>query len=44
MHLQLVRSKTSTFLLCRALAVKYPRQPVLVCASFEPPQQAARPK
>ena len=31
-----VETKTSKFLLCTALATKYPRQPVLACPAFEP--------
>jgi hypothetical protein len=29
-----VQSATSTFLLCTALAIKYPRQPVVACPAF----------
>jgi hypothetical protein len=31
-----VRAARSTFVLCTALAMKYPRQPVLSCAAFTP--------
>ncbi len=31
-----VRTKTSLFVMCTALPVKYPRQPVLHCAAFRP--------
>jgi hypothetical protein len=32
-----VRTKTSTFVMCTALPVKYPRQPVLACEAFREP-------
>jgi len=35
-HLKLVAGKTSTFLMCTALADKYPRQPVVQCEAFSP--------
>lgn len=35
-HLKLVEGKTTVFLLCQALPVKYPRQPVRGCAGFAP--------
>lgn len=31
-----VRTRTSAFILCPLLAVKYPPQPVLRCAAFRP--------
>jgi len=31
---RLIQTKTSTFVLCTALPVKYPRQPVVACAAF----------
>ncbi len=31
-----VETKTSVFILCPRLPVKYPRQPVLVCSAFRP--------
>jgi len=34
-HHRAVRTKTSTFVMCTALPVKYPRQPVVVCAAYE---------
>ena len=32
---RIVRTKTSQFLMCTALAVKYPRQPISECVAFE---------
>jgi hypothetical protein len=31
-----VRTKTSLFVMCTALDVKYPRQPVTACGAFRP--------
>ena len=31
-----IATKTSKFLMCTALPTKYPRQPILACAAFEP--------
>jgi hypothetical protein len=36
---KLVRTRTSTFILCPLLPVKYPPQPVLRCPLFRPKQQ-----
>jgi len=33
-HQRLVSTKTSQFIMCSALASKYPRQPVLSCTAF----------
>jgi hypothetical protein len=33
-NLRLVRTATSTYMLCTALATKYPRQPVVACPAF----------
>jgi hypothetical protein len=33
---RLVRTRSSAFVLCTALAVKYPRQPVSACPAFRP--------
>lgn len=33
---RLLPGRQSTFLICTALAIKYPRQPVLDCAAFHP--------
>lgn len=33
---KLVKGANSTFLMCTALEVKYPRQPVLDCLAFVP--------
>jgi hypothetical protein len=30
-----IRAARSTFVMCAALAVKYPRQPVLTCPGFQ---------
>jgi len=35
---RIVETKTSTFVMCTALATKYPRQPVLACPAFKPAQ------
>jgi len=35
---RVVETKTSTFVMCTALATKYPRQPVLACPAFKPAQ------
>ena len=40
-HLRVVESARSSFLLCRKLDVKYPRQPVRACDAFEPGQFGA---
>jgi len=31
-----IRAARSTFVMCAVLQVKYPRQPVLACADFQP--------
>jgi hypothetical protein len=36
---KLVRTRTSTFILCPLLPVKYPPQPVLRCPLFRPKPQ-----
>jgi hypothetical protein len=36
-----VETKTSRFLMCKALPTKYPRQPILACPAFE--QHGRRP-
>ena len=33
---RMVATKTSKFLMCTALPVKYPRQPISDCAEFRP--------
>jgi hypothetical protein len=39
---RIVATKTSKFLMCTALAVKYPRQPVSDCRAFESADRADR--
>jgi hypothetical protein len=34
-HHRPIQTKTSTFVMCTALPVKYPRQPVRECPAFE---------
>ena len=39
LNLRVVRSKTSTFLMCQEPSLpKYPRQPVVACPKFSPRQ------
>jgi hypothetical protein len=38
-----VRGKTSVFIRCTALPVKYPPQPVKQCPAFEPDQASGDP-
>jgi hypothetical protein len=39
-----VKAARSTFVMCTALPVKYPRQPVLACAAFDgQPRRPPRP-
>lgn len=39
-----VETKTSTFIMCPVLPQKYPPQPVLVCAKFQPKPPDAQAK
>jgi hypothetical protein len=36
-HHRTIRTARSSFLMCSALPVKYPRQPVVTCPSFQAP-------
>ncbi len=36
-HHRVVNGARSVFVMCSALAVRYPRQPVAACPAFEPP-------
>lgn len=38
-----VTGRASVFVLCTALAQKYPPQPVLACAGFQPPRGRENP-
>ncbi len=42
-HCRKVETKSSTFLRCTALPVKYPSQPVHRCPAFSPPPAAPEP-
>lgn len=41
-HHRVVGGARSTFLKCEGLAVKYPRQPVVMCPAFTPSGEAVR--
>jgi hypothetical protein len=35
-HHRAIKTARSTFVMCQALPVKYPRQPVWICPAFQP--------
>lgn len=39
---RVIATKTSKFLMCTALAVKYPKQPISVCAELKPSDRKTR--
>ena len=42
-HHRAIQAARSTFLMCSALPVKYPRQPVTACSAFRPAPQPRLP-